>query len=282
VGDPNLRRIRYFLALGDTPHFGQAAARLHITQPALSRQIRQLEEEMHVRLLIRDGASIRLTEAGRRLRADAPAFLAAGDALWRDVRQAADESERVTLAFMCGITPAPFVRSLAGRRPQLTVDFVHTTITDQVGVLHDGRADLAFARTPMDRHGLEVRHLYTEPWFVALPTGHRLADRRSVTLAQLAGETLLQSAHLIPEWRDLPHLPREIPGIADNLEAKLEYVAAGRGIVMLPEQAAENYRRPGLAKVAVDGVAPNEVLLAWRREATSPWIREIAAAATPG
>ncbi|NMO50035.1 LysR family transcriptional regulator [Actinoplanes sp. TBRC 11911] len=280
--DLNLRRIRYFLALGDEPHFGRAAASLHITQPVLSRQIRLLEEDVGVKLLDRDGGSVRMTEAGRRVAAEAPAIVGAAASLMRSLRDAAEGIERIRIAFMCGISPTPFTRALAARHPRLAVDFIRTTISDQTEVLHSGRADLAFVRTPFDQDGLSGRPLYTEPWFVALPTGHRAARMESVGIADLADEVLLQVPKIMPEWLSLPGKRREAPAIAENIEEKLEHVAAGHGIVVLPQQAAQSYSREELAMVKINGVRPNQVLVAWRTDATSPLIQEVAQAAANG
>lgn len=262
--DIDLRRVRYFLALGEKPHFRNAAARLFITQPALSRQIRLLEEELHVNLLHRDGRSVELTDAGRRLMAEGPAILNAATSLLHTLRDADAKTQRLRIAFMCGIPLKPFVRRLTARHPHLIIDFVWTTFRDQTDVLRDGRADVAFVRTPFDQRGLHVRALYTEPWIVAVPDDHVLAGRESVVIADLADEVLLQEPDIVPEWRDLPGERRPARIAVGNLQERLEHVAAGQGMMLLPARAAVTYQRDGLVQVPVDGVQPNQVLVAWK------------------
>src|SRR5437879_10514247 len=102
--DVDLRKLRYFVAVAEELHFGRAAARLHIAQPVLSRQIRALEADLRVRLFDRDRRATALTPAGRQLLADAPGLLAAAEGLRRRARQAAGRTEHFTVAFMPGST----------------------------------------------------------------------------------------------------------------------------------------------------------------------------------
>src|SRR5882757_1983443 len=111
--DVDLRKLRYFVAVAEELHFGRAAARLHIAQPVLSRQIRALEADLRVRLFDRDRRATALTPAGRQLLADAPGLLAAAEGLRRRARQAAGRTEHFTVAFMPGITVTDPVRALA-------------------------------------------------------------------------------------------------------------------------------------------------------------------------
>jgi DNA-binding transcriptional LysR family regulator len=274
--DLNLRRIRYFLALGAEPHFRRAAEQLRITQPVLSRQIRLLEDELGVELLHR-GPPVALTEAGRLLMKQGPALLGDAAALARDLRGTA----RFAVGFTCGISPAPLLSALDERHPEVHFQAVRTLVTDQLGPLHDGRADVAFVRAPLDARGLATIPLYAEPWVVAMPAGHPLAGAACLDTEALLAERLLQPeylvAALIPGWLER-HTGRAAPDRdrAPDIEEMMEQVVAGLGLVLLPRGAADTYRRPGVAMVPAPGMPPNQVFLAWRDTNPAPLIPEAA------
>ena len=272
--DIDLRKVRYFVAVAEELHFGRAAERLHVTQPVLSRQIRALEDEVGVQLFVRDRRRTELTAAGRQLLEDAPPLLAGAEAIRRRLSRG---TGAFTVGFMPGLTVTTAVRALGAAHPDLTVDVLRTGFDDQVQVLHDGRADVSFVRLPVDRTGLTLVPLFTEPRLVALPTGHPLAARESVSIADLAAEHLLQDPAMVPEWRETG-TRRRLPVIR-TVEEKLEYVAAGHGIVILPRSTTVFYQRPGVTCVPVGDIGPNEVGLAWDATRRSPLIAEFASLA---
>ena len=274
--DLDLRKLRYFVAVAQELHFGRAAARLHIAQSVLSRQIRAFEAELRTQLLDRSRRATALTPAGRRLLADAPALLAAADELARTVRGTA----QLRVGFMPGITVTAEVRALQDRHPDLDVVLVRTTWADQVSTLHDGRVDIGYVRLPIDRSGLVVRPLFTEPRVVVMAIEHRLAGKESVSVADLADEHLLQDPDAVPEWRDIATELRAAPArpapVFGSVEEKLEHVAAGRGIAVIPQSTAAYYTRPDVVAVAVSDIGPNHVCLAWSRRRHDPLVGEFA------
>ncbi|MET8849884.1 LysR substrate-binding domain-containing protein [Amycolatopsis sp. NPDC004625] len=281
--DFDLRKLRYFVALAEELHFGRAAARLHIAQPALSRQIRALENELKTPLFVRDRRTTVLTAAGEQLLADARDLLAAAEAVHRRVVAAAEAKPVLTVGFMPGIVVTPAVRVLAAARPDVGVRLRRTGWHDQVEVLHDGRVDVSIVRLPIDRRGLTVRPLFEEPRVVMVPAGHRLAGKESVSVTELAGDHLLQDPDAVPEWRDIalelrePGRP-EVPRI-HSVEEKLELVAAGAGISVIPLSTATFYTRPDVVGIPVEDIGPNRVCLAWLTSRRSPLIDAFAAAA---
>ncbi|MCW2721485.1 LysR substrate-binding domain-containing protein [Pseudonocardia sp.] len=282
--DLDLRKLRYFVAVAEELHFGRAAVRLHIAQPALSRQIKAFEAELHVELFERSRRSTTLTDAGRRLLDGAGPLLASAVALQRRVRR---DTATLTVGFMPGLTVTAAVRALTDRHPDLSVDLVRTTWDDQVEVLYDGRVDVGLVRLPIPQRGLVVRPLFTEPRVVALSAEHPLAGKESVRIHDLADDHLLQDPDAVPEWRDVAVELREgtaaaVPAFA-SIEEKLEHVAAGRGIAVVPLSAAGYYRRPDVVAVPVEDLGPNQVCVAWAKDNRSPWIAEFAElAATDG
>jgi DNA-binding transcriptional LysR family regulator len=283
MADVDLRKLRYFVAVAEQLHFGRAAEALHIAQPVLSRQIRALEDELKVQLFVRDKRATELTPAGRQLLADAGPLLASADALRRRVARAARGPGSFTIGFMPGLIVTEAVRALAGGYPQLTVNVLRTSWDDQTEVIHDGRADVSYIRLPVDQSGLQVRALLAEPRVAALPAGHRLAGKDTISVADLADEHLLQDPAAVPEWRDIAaemrtRHRRGVP-VFRTVEEKLEHVAAGHGIVVLPLSTAVFYTRPGIAYSHVSDIPPNQVCLAWDATRRSRLIQDFAAIA---
>jgi DNA-binding transcriptional LysR family regulator len=283
MADVDLRKLRYFVAVAEQLHFGRAAEALHIAQPVLSRQIRALEEELKTQLFVRDKRATELTPAGRQLLADAGPLLASADAMRRRVTRAARGFGSFTIGFMPGLIVTDAVCALAGRHPQLTVNVLRTSWHDQTAVLHDGRADVSYIRLPVDQSGLQIQPLLTEPRVAALPAAHRLAGKDTITITDLADEHLLQDPDAVPEWRDtateMRARHRPSTPVFRTVEEKLEHVAAGHGIVLLPLSTAAFYTRPGIAYTHVSDIAPNRVCLAWDATAPSPLIQDFAAIA---
>jgi DNA-binding transcriptional LysR family regulator len=166
----------------------------------------------------------------------------------------------------------------------LTVDVLRTSWDDQTDVLHDGRADVSYIRLPVDQSGLRVQALLAEPRVAVFPASHRLAGKDMISIADLAGEHLLQDSAAVPEWRDIAAEMRSrrrasVPAFR-TVEEKLEHVAAGHGIVVLPLSTAVFYTRPGVAYSHVSDIAPNQVCLAWDATRRSRLIQDFAAIAT--
>jgi DNA-binding transcriptional LysR family regulator len=276
--DLDLRKLRYFVAVAEQLHFGRAAAALHIAQPVLSRQIKALEGEVGASLFVRDKRSTELTPAGEQMLADARPLLASADALRRRVGRAARGRDVFTVGFMPGLIVTAAVRALAGRHPGLTVEVVRTSWDNQTDVIHDGAVDVSLVRLPVDQRGLQVRPLLSEPRTAVVSSDHRLAGKDTISIADLADEHLLQDPDAVPEWRDIATelrtgRRRSEPSF-HAVEEKLEHVAAGRGIAVLPLSIASFYRRPDIAHLPIDDIAPNQVCLVWDNTRRSRLIQE--------
>ncbi|MFF7679744.1 LysR family transcriptional regulator [Actinacidiphila glaucinigra] len=279
--DLDLRKLRYFVAVAEELHFGRAAERLHIAQPVLSRQIRALEDELAVRLFSRDRRSTELTRAGAQLLTDAGPLLAAADATRRRVARTARGVASFTVGFMPGLIVTGAVRELSRRHPELSVEVVRTNWDDQTEVILDGRVDVGYVRMPVDTRGLATRSLLAEPRVAVLPADHPYAGKPALRVADLAGEHLLQDPAAVPEWRDVareladPQQRPAVPGFR-SVEEKLESVAAGRGVVVLPLSTATYYTRADIAHVEIEDIGPNRVFLAWDGSRHDPLLEEFA------
>jgi DNA-binding transcriptional LysR family regulator len=275
--DLDLRKLRYFLAVADQLHFGRAAEGLHIAQPALSRQIRALEQDLGASLFTRDRHGVALTDAGRQLLTDVGPLLASADAVRRRVAVVAHGSQRLTVGFRTGIPVIPAAQVFEARHPDVVVDVQRIEWDDQVPMLLDGRIDVGYVRLPIDETGLRVIPLYAEPLMVVLPAGHRLAGKEEVTESDLAGEPLVwhadPSTH--PTRRPHPDSGLRVRGV----EEKLEHVAAGRGISFVARSETLFYSRPDISYVPIPELPPDQVYLATAASRTSPLAEDFFAAA---
>lgn len=281
--DLDLRKLRYFVAVAEELNFGRAAETLMIAQPVLSRQIRAFETELGVRLFVRDTRGTELTDEGRLLYDEADALLSSAAALRRRVATAARGESEFTVGFMPGLTITTAVRAFQRAHQDVTVQVMRTSWDDQVRVLHDGRADVSYLRRPFEAAGLRTELLFSEPRVVMLPTDHELAAAPGVTMADIADEHLLQDPAAVPEWAAVAAEMRRKrgPGRSPSrtVEEKLELVAVGSGIAILPLSTAHFYRRADVTFVPVSDLPPTDVLLGWESSRRSRLIEAFIATA---
>ncbi|WP_432948643.1 LysR family transcriptional regulator [Kribbella sp. CA-253562] len=266
--DLDLRKLRYFLAVADRLHFGRAAEELHIAQPALSRQIRALEQDLGASLFTRNRHGVVLTDAGRQLLTDAGPLLASADAVRRRVTVAAHGSRRLAVGFRTGIPVIPAAQVFEARHPDVVVDVQRIEWDDQAPMLLDGRIDVGYVRLPIEETGLRVVPLYAEPLMVVLPASHRLAGKEEVTEADLAGEPLVWHAGPSTHPTRRPH-PDSGLRVRD-VEEKLEHVAAGRGISFVARSETLFYSRPDISYVPIPELARDQVCIAMAASRNSP------------
>lgn len=190
-----MRRLRYFLAVADELNFSRAAERLHVGQPALSRQVRELEAELGVELLVRTTHEVTLTEAGEYLLANGPAVVDAVEELWRSAGSFG-EGRQGTLAFAFGTssgyeTAPRLLEAVRERLPGLQISTRVLPLGEIFDSLASGSLDLGMVRCTAAPPELEGRLLRREPQGVLLRSDHPLAAGPTVSLAQIAGEPVL-------------------------------------------------------------------------------------------
>ncbi|MFI7387172.1 LysR substrate-binding domain-containing protein [Streptomyces sp. NPDC049813] len=185
-----LRQVKYFVAVAEELHFGRAAERLHIVQPAVSQQVRRLEREFGVELFDRSKRAVRLTDAGRALVPHARALLAAERAMadaMGSVRGAQESTLRVGTSVGLGLRLDAVLTALSERAPQLLVELVSGATATRLQRVRDGELDATFVRGADRAPGLELLPLWRDELVAALPAAHPLAERDGVDLAELAG-----------------------------------------------------------------------------------------------
>lgn len=263
---PSLRQIRYFLTVADQGGFTPAAALLFIAQPALSRQIALLEEEVGCALFIREARGVRLTPAGQLFRERV-------GSLEKGVLEAVEAAQRlgrgeagVLRLLHSSSVPAESLLPVIGRfleqAPGARVDLDRISSEQQVQELAAGRADIGVVRLPVLRRDPAVRFvdLLPERLWVALPEGHPLAGRAFLHLADLAGEAFVSAVHrerggLARRVTDLCLARGFVPRLAPVISRKtsmLTLVEAGYGVAVVPEGMRQLARGPVIWRQLAD------------------------------
>jgi DNA-binding transcriptional LysR family regulator len=282
----DLRRLRYFVAVAEELHFGRAAARLYITQPVLSRQIRLLEQELGTPLLERSSRDVRLTAPGEQLLEDGRMLLTAAEAARTRCVSRAAARPALTIGFWGCEWIAPALRQFAAEFPDADARLRRISWDDQLQVLHDGRVDVAFLTLPADTRGLEVVPFGTDPRLAVLPLDHPASGSPEISIDDLADYPVIIQGGATDEWNAFHNVDprpggrRPRPGpVANNFQEKLELVAAGTAISFMPASVGKYYAPPGIVYVPVPDIPPIEIYIAWKRERSSALVHGFVRAA---
>jgi DNA-binding transcriptional LysR family regulator len=285
--DVHLRNLRYFVAVADELHFSRAAERMHVSQPALSKQIRQLERELRFPLFRRDRRRVELTTAGEALVPVARRVLAEwGEIVAEATALASVEGKVLRVGFQTSVGGGLY-QAVAARfsevRPDWRLDLrLHDWSDPTSGVL-DRSADVAFLWLPAGAEStVAVRVLRSERRFVALPAGHRLARRRALQLADLLDEPFIalpeEAGPLRDYWLALDERqgrPARIGAVVAAPDETFEAVATGHGVVLIAEGNTTVYTRPGIVYRPVLDLEPAELAIAWRRGDRRAAVRDL-------
>ncbi|WP_121703060.1 LysR family transcriptional regulator [Streptomyces sp. BBFR25] len=259
------RELEYFVAVAEELHFGRAAAGLAIAQPALSKAIRRLESRLGVRLLERSSRHVALTAAGETLLHHGRHALNAVAAAAEKTRRAGDQRDHLRLVIKPGGDAnllSGILAAYAGRPDAGRVDILFGGATDRADHVRDGRADVALLYAPFDdMTGLDHETLLVEGRVAILPPDHRLASRSTVTLADLAQETLPRWKGV--RWTGAPEAGQG-PEVTDAAEV-LHMIRLGRTVALLPRSLAQPMR-PDLVYRPVTDAPDSELVLAWSQD----------------
>jgi DNA-binding transcriptional LysR family regulator len=268
AADPDLALVRSFTVVAEQRHFGRAAAALHITPSSLSRQITRLEQQVGARLLDRTPRGSELTEAGQ-------VFLPLAEEVLRLTAQAAARARAaarpslITVGYIMNTIVTPAVRELRHQHPDAEVRTQYLEWNDLRAALLEHRVDAAVGRLPFPTGQLDVTVLYDEPRVLMVPRDHRLAGKESVTLDDIAGEPLPRS--LDPAWNAFWRVDPRPDGrpapdgpLVTGAEDKIELVAGGQAVAIIPASAPVSSVRPDLTTVPLEGIEPGHVVLATR------------------
>ncbi|WP_030669519.1 LysR family transcriptional regulator [Streptomyces sp. NRRL B-1347] len=269
-----LRTLRYFVAVAEELHFGRAAVRLHMSQPPLSRAIRQLEAEFGAALFERSSAGVRLTGAGSVLLDEARVLLDRADRVRARVAAAAGAATLAVGILGDGADPAAtrLAEAFRRRHPHVEVVVRETDLTDPTCGLRAGLVDVALTRGPFDETGLAVRELRADPVGALLRADDPLARHDRLKAADLADRRWF----LFPEgtdsvWQSYWNGGETRAGPVVRAVQECRQAVLWNGTVGMTPLGHEPGR--GLAVVPLADMPPSRVLVAWRAGDANPLIR---------
>ncbi|MFE7569135.1 LysR family transcriptional regulator [Streptomyces sp. NPDC057539] len=293
--DVSPRVLRYFMAVAEELHFGRAAARLYISQPSLSHQIRKLEETLETPLFVRSSRRVQLTAAGRTLVQEAPIALAALEQAVQLTRRA---GSGIATTIRLGYTPVTsfdtltvLLDALQEDHPDFTVDpreFFSAEIPER---LCAGDLDIGLALSPQPLDGVGGEILREEPVSALLSTRHRLAAAPTIPVTALRDETLqLFPRRLAPAYYDGIVAACREAGFSPNIcafeeppvNAMLARLSSGHNVGLAPTSFAEHAAKAGTSIIRRDVVDPSivaELSVLWPTKDPSPAIASVLATA---
>lgn len=274
----DLRSLRYFVAVAEERHFGRAAIRLHMTQPPLSRALKQLEGELGTPLLHRSATGVTLTAAGSALYDEARALLDRAEQARARVAAAAGAATMTlgTLADSAEQAGNRLVAAFRQRHPDVQVGIREADFTDPTTGLRAGLVDVALTRAPFDDTGISTHVLRSDPVGVVLRAGDPLARHASVRLRDLAerrwfrlpdGTDPLWSAYWTAATS--PGERRDGPVVRTAQEC-LQAVAWNGTVGVMP---LGHTLPEGLIAVPLADMAPSRLVVAWNTEGADPLVR---------
>lgn len=280
-----LRHLRYFVTVAEELHFGRAAVRLNISQPPLSQQIRQLEEELGFPLFYRDTHRVELTEAGRVYLEETRLLLAHVE----QARAAAEKAHqgakgRLVIGFLGSTTYniVPILRQFRTHYPMVDLN-LHQMKTDrQLQALHDRSIHLAVVRNPVETPILASDIYLMEPFVVILPKGHPLAIQDRIRMQDLSNEKFILSSgyhgttyheaviSLCDQAGFSPQIALEVP----ELHTIVAFVSEGMGISLVPSSFRHQQNNAIVYRDLEEVKAELKTVFVWRSDEQSSVLQE--------
>lgn len=284
-----LRQLRYFVTVAEELHFSRAAARLNMSQPPLSQQIRRLERDLDVRLFERTNRSVKLTEAGEvLLREVQPLLLGLEKAKTLTQRASRGETSRLSIAFTFSATYTilpEVIRTFRQRYPDVELSLQEMQTVHQLDALFLGEVHIGVIRPPIRDMGIVTQTLHTEALVVALPADHALASRSRLSLKDLAQAPFIMASRnrvgffywvkaLCREAGFEPRVSQEVT----NLYNVVELVSVGLGVALVPEFVKQSPVKNVVYKSLTENPR-TELAMAWRGDRSTPVLRAFLALA---
>lgn len=266
-----IRHYRAFLVLAEENNLTRAAEKFHLSQPALSRTLAQLEQHLGARLVSRSTHHFELTSAGQRFLAGAKEAVAAFDRATESV--VGDiPTLRIGQSWAVGTHMAAIVRAWQKAYPHRPFDMRHSE--DRAAGLTRRQVDVALTRGPLDPKRFAWTVIAAERRLAVLPIDHRLADRSSLRLAELANEPLViipQASLTTPELWPADNRPTVVTEVS-TMQDWLLAVATGVGIGITVQSTPVLYPHPEIRFVPVSDAPPADLLLAWPLADRHPYV----------
>lgn len=277
-----LRHIRYFLALAEELNFSRAAEKLHIAQPPLSRQIRELEEEIGARLFHRTNRHVELTNAGKVFLSKAHQILDQVEQACISTRLSSTGREGEFRVGFSGIVHdfMPFLQQYRALHPQVGIILNQMNSSAQIEALLENRIDFGLPTIPVKSNKIVVQPFKKVKMMAVLPEKHRLADKPSVSIHDLADEPFIMTSKsagsiyyekLMSVFQHAQFTPN-VTIQANNLQTVMELVAGGLGVTLAPSPL---HPMSGITKRQVDDMDIFiEASIAWRKDNHSEILKQ--------
>jgi DNA-binding transcriptional LysR family regulator len=288
---PDLRQLRYFVAVAERLHFGRAAEALHISQPPLSRAIRALEDELGVPLFTRTRRRVELTPQGARLLEEARRVTGHLERTVHELRaMPAGGHARLRLGFVSladyGVLPE-LLKGFKTARPGVRLALREMLSPEQAAALGAGELDFGLLLPPVTGEaGLEHIVVQRERFVAALPSRHRLArDGGRLTVSELAGEPFVMvPREIAPGLYDIVHglaaragIPLNVAQEAIQMQTVVSLVSSGLGVAIVPASVANLGRRGVVYRELADRHPRLDLWLAWPRGTLAAAARDFVA-----
>ncbi len=280
-----LTELRYIVAVAREKHFGRAAEACFVSQPTLSVAIKKLEEELDVKLFERGASEVSVTPLGEEIVRQAQQVIEQAASIKEIAKRGKDPVAgplRVGVIYTIGPYLLPeLVREAIATVPQMPLVLQENFTARLLDMLRTGELDCAILAEPFPDSGLAIAPLYDEPFMVAVPTGHPLASRKSISAEELKNETLLLLGtghcfrdHVLEVCPEYARFSSNAEGIRKSFEGSsletIKYmVAAGMGVTVVPVLGVSKDAQPHVVYIPFsDSVPTRRVVLAWRRTFT--------------
>lgn len=286
-----LRHLKYFNAVASTLSFSRAAELLHIAQPPLSRQIRQLEELVGAELIDRASRPIALTMAGKFFYEQTVQVLSRLDQIEEGTRRIAKGQQHwFNIGFvpsaLYGVLPE-LIKRFRAELPEIEIGFSELMTMEQAEALKSGRIDVGFGRLPIKDPDIICETIIEEPLMAVFPLGHHLLKKNKVSLAQLAEEKfILYPARPRPSYADQvleifssrgmkPSIVKE----ANEMQTAIGLVAAGVGVALVPRSVQGLHRADVVYRPLVNKGVFSPVIMNFRVNDRSVLLAQLRATA---
>ncbi len=284
-----LTELRYIVAVARERHFGRAAEACFVSQPTLSLAIKKLEEELEVKLFERGTAEVSVTPLGEAIVRQAQSVLEQAAAIKEIAKRGQDPLQgplRLGIIYTIGPYLLPeLVRQVIAQSPQMPLMLQENFTARLLDMLRGGELDCAIMAEPFPDTGLAVAPLYDEPFMVAVPSAHPLAQRTSISADELKKETMLLLGtghcfrdHVLEVCPEFARFASDAEGIRKSFEGSsletIRYmVASGMGITVVPQLSVRSFERSSgtdhVRYIPFEAPVPTRrVVLAWRRSFT--------------
>lgn len=280
----DFRSLRYFVAVAEELHFGRAARKLHISQPPLSQQIRNLESRLGLELFRRTSRQVALTPAGDVFLERARRLLTGVEEAQRAARRASrGEIGRLALGFIHAATYTllpPVLAAFRARLPAVELVLRELTISEQQLAIAEGSIDAGFLRPPVNNASIRSEVVLSEPFVIVLPRGHPFARKPRLALKSLAAEPFVMfTPRRSPLYGQIvnsciragfsPNVVQE----ATHIHTIFGLVRAGIGLAMLPASVQAMRIDGACYRPLTDRQPRAEIAMAWRRADDSPILK---------